>query len=565
MTDKTVRRLRRSDPDWPSDTDWQRLSDMVDGRLAKVADPFAALEDQAQRDAFFQRQLKNPYFIGRHPGLTQTLGWTGAWTTRPSVYALEPMTVLDIKAGVDFAREHRLRLVVRGGGHSYKGTSNAPDSLMIWTRRMKEITVDEAFVPEGCAHLDPTPAVSFGAGALWGEVYAAVTTQGGRYVQGGGCLSVGACGLVQAGGFGSFSKRFGLAAASLLEAEIVTADGEVRIANPKLNPDLFWVLKGGGGGSFGVVSRMTLRTHELPRTFGRLSARIRAASPAAFQDLVLRTLEFYRDHLFNPGWGEQIGFLKGNVLVLNLAFCDLGRSEAESLWRPFLAAIEQRPDQFAIIEPPRFAAFPARGYWDPKARPEAFLADDEATIPGTNLFWIGNQQEAGMVLHDYHSRWIPAALLKDATLTQLAAAVVEAASHWDIVFHFNKGLAGATDRARREALETAINPAVVDAFALMICASGEQSGYPGIASYEPDTALAAERTEAIGRAMACLSRVAPDPACYLAESAYRIEDWQHAFWSTNYDRLLAIKTAHDPEGLFHVHHGVGSERWRDGD
>jgi FAD/FMN-containing dehydrogenase len=67
-----------------------------------------------------------------------------------------------------------------------------------------------------------------------------VTTEGGRYVQGGGCLTVGVAGLVQAGGFGSFSKNFGTAAASLSEAEIVTADGIVRIANRCTNPDLFW-------------------------------------------------------------------------------------------------------------------------------------------------------------------------------------------------------------------------------------------------------------------------------------------------------------------------------------
>ena len=87
------------------------------------------------------------------------------------------------------------------------------------------------------------------------QAYDAVTTQGGRYVQGGGCLTVGLAGLVQSGGFGSYSKRYGLAAGSLLEAEVVTADGKIRIANACTNADLFWALKGGGGGTFGVVSR----------------------------------------------------------------------------------------------------------------------------------------------------------------------------------------------------------------------------------------------------------------------------------------------------------------------
>ena len=67
-----------------------------------------------------------------------------------------------------------------------------------------------------------------------------MTTRGGRYVQGGGCTSVGVAGLVQSGGFGSFSKNYGTAAAGLIEAEVVTADGVVRIANACTNPDLFW-------------------------------------------------------------------------------------------------------------------------------------------------------------------------------------------------------------------------------------------------------------------------------------------------------------------------------------
>jgi FAD/FMN-containing dehydrogenase len=72
--------------------------------------------------------------------------------------------------------------------------------------------------------------------------------------------------VVQSGGFGIFSKHYGTAAASLLEAKIVTADGKIRIANACTNPDLFWALKGGGGGSFGVVTKLTLRLHELPES-----------------------------------------------------------------------------------------------------------------------------------------------------------------------------------------------------------------------------------------------------------------------------------------------------------
>ncbi|XHO77722.1 hypothetical protein BCC0238_007316 (plasmid) [Burkholderia gladioli] len=136
--------------------------------------------------------------------------------------------------------------------------------------------------------MPPTPAVTVEAGCLWIDVYTAVTTQAGRYVQGGGCTTVGVAGLVQGGGFGSFSKRYGMAAASLLQAEIVTADGVVRTVNASREPDLFWALKGGGGGSFGVVTRITLQTHDLPEHFGWAGFTVKASSREAYRRLVER-------------------------------------------------------------------------------------------------------------------------------------------------------------------------------------------------------------------------------------------------------------------------------------
>ena len=159
---------------------------------------------------------------------------------------------------------------------------------------MNAIVLHDSFVADGCAGMTPPlPAVSIGPGAIWAQAYDAVATKGGRYVQGGGCLTVGVAGLVQAGGFGSFSKQFGTAAASLIEAEIVTADGVVRIANACANPDLLWGLKGGGGGSLGVVTRMTLKMHDLPALIGGVRGTIAATSDAAYRRLIAKFIAFY--------------------------------------------------------------------------------------------------------------------------------------------------------------------------------------------------------------------------------------------------------------------------------
>ena len=158
--------------------------------------------------------IRNPYWIGDQPAGTQVSGWLDAWTPAPSAYVVKARNAADVAATVTFARQNNLRLVVKGGGHSYLGTSNAADSLLIWTRAMSRVTLHDAFVGQGCAgHSAPAPAVSCEAGAVWMDLYNAVTTAGNRYVQGGGCTSVGVAGLVQSGGFGSFSKAFGTAAA----------------------------------------------------------------------------------------------------------------------------------------------------------------------------------------------------------------------------------------------------------------------------------------------------------------------------------------------------------------
>ena len=231
------RRVRPSDPGWPSAQKWAALKDQVGGRLVPVASPLAPCKDAPGSPACAARldEMKNPYFIGEQPGATQLAGWLDAWTSAPSVYAVAARIGTDVAAAVDFARDNNLRLVVKGGGHSYLGTSNAPDSLLIWTHEMRGIELHESFVPRAAAAA-PRPAVSLEAGVRWLEAYEAVTTRGGRYVQGGGCCTVGVVGLLQGGGFGSFSKKYGLAAASLLEAEVVTADGKVRIVNACTTP-----------------------------------------------------------------------------------------------------------------------------------------------------------------------------------------------------------------------------------------------------------------------------------------------------------------------------------------
>jgi FAD/FMN-containing dehydrogenase len=585
------RRVRPSDAAWPSKSAWEQLNDAVGGNLVPVDFPLSILKTDPDGTAAKEllANLKNPYYIREQPGLTQSLGWIDAWKTSPSVYAVMARNANDIAAAVNFARENQLRLVVRGGGHSYQGTSNAPDSLLIWTRNMHNIEMHDAFVPQGCEHtMQPQPAATVGAGTIGIQAYEAVTTKGGRYVQGGGCLTVCLGGLVQSGGFGSYSKHYGTAAGSLLEAEVVTADGQIRIANACTNPDLFWALKGGGGGTFGVVSKMTLRTHDLPEFFGTANFTIKASSDDAYRSLIRKFVGFYHDNLFNDHWGEQVHVRPDNTLEVRMIFHGLDGDRAKEVWGPFLTWV--KANGYSLQGFKTIGSIPARHFWDAQwwnehwpeiafprnGNPLHALADDvlvhvmsqpamaqdnrSGGAPG-NVWWKGNTGECAIYWWGYESLWLPASLLESDQQQRLADALFAASRSFGIELHFNKGLAGAPPDAIAGAKDTSMNPAVLTAFALAIVADGEEPCYPGIAGYEPSVAEGRKAAARIDQCVNQLRAVAGDNGAYVSESNYFQKNFQQAYWGTNYPRLVEVKKRYDPDGLFFVHNGVGSEQW----
>src|SRR5271168_2461763 len=529
-----ITRVRPSDPAWPSQKSWKRLNDDVGGNLIPVESPLNACLSSPQSPdcAALWASLKNPYYIGDNPGITQTLGWVDAWATKPSVYAVAARNADDIAAAVNFARENNLRLVVKGGGHSYQGTSNAPDSLLIWTRHMNDIAMHPAFVPQGCDGAPPQPAVTIGAGAIWMQAYEAVTTKAGAYVQGGGCTTVGVAGLIQSGGFGSFSKHYGMAAAGLLEAEVITADGKIRIANACTNSDLFWGLKGGGGGSLGVVSKVTLRLRDLPEFWGGAIFTIKASSDDAYSRLIRRFAGFYSDALFNDHWGEQIHLTPDNELVVSMVSHGLDTEQAKKVWQPFLDWVAASPGSYAIGTPLIIGSMPARNWWDVEWRKEhhhdVFHADSRPGAQTNNVWWNGDGGQVAWSIYGYQSQWLPASLLESDSQEQLANALFAGSRQWEIELHFNKGLAGAPADAIAAAKDTAMNPAVLDAFALAIIAAGKGHSYPGIPGHEPDLAAASKDATAVGRAMTELRKIAPCACSYVSESNFFEPSWQQS-------------------------------------
>ncbi len=200
-------------------------------------------------------------------------------------------------------------------------------------------------------------------------------------------------------------------------------------------------------------------------------------------------MEFYAQALFNPHWGEQLVFAPGGVVSISMVLQGLDQQEAEATWRPFFDWVSASPQDFTVVSPPRIISEPARHFWDPaflKSAPGLVIADDRPGAPADNIFWAGNLGETGAVWHAYQSAWLPQSLLQDNQRERLADALFAAAKHRGVSLHFNKGLAGATADAIATARDTAMNPAVVDAFALAISGAGGPPAYPDVPGHEPD-------------------------------------------------------------------------------
>jgi FAD/FMN-containing dehydrogenase len=160
-------------------------------------------------------------------------------------------SVEDVQRCLEMASTSRIPVAARSGGHSFAGYSTPSKGLIIDLSRLAAIR----------ANTDGT--VRIGAGARLADVYAALGRIG-RCLPGGSCPTVGIGGLTLGGGVGYLTRAYGLTCDRLVAADVVTPDGVLRHVSATAEPDLFWALRGGGGGNFGVVTSFTFRTAPAP-------------------------------------------------------------------------------------------------------------------------------------------------------------------------------------------------------------------------------------------------------------------------------------------------------------
>jgi FAD/FMN-containing dehydrogenase len=204
------------------------------------------------------RRVRGP--VLRHDRGVYNLRYAGV---RPDA-VVHPLDGHDVQAVLRWADRHDVRLAARSGGHSYAGYSTLDEGVVVDLRRLRGISVHRG-----------ASRATIGAGAHAIEVVDALARHGGA-VPLGSCPTVGFGGLALGGGYGLASRAFGLTADNVTGLVVVTPDGRLRRVDARHDPDLFWALRGGGGGNFGIVTRFETRVHRVGS-----AAHFSAAFPSA--------------------------------------------------------------------------------------------------------------------------------------------------------------------------------------------------------------------------------------------------------------------------------------------
>ncbi|KAL4890020.1 FAD-binding domain-containing protein [Aspergillus ambiguus] len=253
----------------------------------------------------------------------------------PSKY-VEVTSVDDVQKSLRFATEHNLRVVIKNTGHDYKGRSSAPDSFALWMHNYQPpIKLETNFTADGCT----APAgnvVTFGAGQEFQGIYDFAHAHNVRVV-GGTSSSVGAAGgWITGGGHSMLSNEFGLGVDNVQQLRAVLPNGTYITANRCQNQDIFYALRGGGGGTFGVIMEMSTLAHpEKPMEVAQVTlANINRQSMREFISILVSN----SDRWSSEGWGGyiQLGAV-GNALVsFVMATSMLDHSQATASMQPVL-------------------------------------------------------------------------------------------------------------------------------------------------------------------------------------------------------------------------------------
>ncbi|KAJ4422746.1 hypothetical protein N0V82_002643 [Gnomoniopsis sp. IMI 355080] len=457
----------------------------------------------------------------------------------PSYY-VDATGVDEVAASLRWANEQNVRLVIKNTGHDYRGRSTGPDSFAIWTHHIKpQMVIDDNFIPDGCPE-STGPVVTYGAGEQFQElndfVYQNKYTP--QVLIGGAAATVGASGGWILGGGHSFaSNTYGLGVDNVMQMRVVLPNGTYVTANRCQHQDIFFALRGGGGGTFGVLMETTSRLYPIvPMQLASIYS-ISFAGDNGRQ--VLRTMIENAVKWADDGWGGYVGpdYLSGSVVQFSLATPKLTLEEAKESMKPLTDLCSSLGNDTVPI------------YVSISTLNEGYK--EYLETPFIKAFTILNNVGLAPA-----SRLIPQEFFeapdKQETLLDALTGIIETGEPNSIVPYYvlfvppHSYQLPDSDIPPNGPGAASVSPA----WRKSIWHVFAQTFWDPI---DPTASLAGNVTQAFSDAhhsIDVLRQMAPDSGAYQNEADPFEPDWIGTFWGQeNYDRLLQIKREIDPNNI----------------
>ncbi|KAG9253779.1 FAD binding domain-containing protein [Emericellopsis atlantica] len=540
---------------WPTRSEWTALNDTISGRLIQPILPGGVChEDQPNFDEAEcpTRQSEWASYDWHSTDPVSVMYDNAAnWTCLPDpkdpctgegypAYVINATTTEHVKAGVDFARDNNIRLVVKASGHDFLGRSVAPGSLSIWMHHYDNVEFHAgSFQLNGTDSVFEGDSISCGGGTSMYSLYQE-TDKHNTTVVGGGAKSVSVGGYISGGGHSMLSPDYGLAADNVIEMEVVTPLGDVLVANKESNNDLYWALLGGGGSTFGVVTRFTIKAHPTPKMqFVTFMAATSPSNPMA-ADIVTFLASQFPDlndaGLRGYGFMTMTGFDTGVEGVptewagISGAFTVVNQSVeyTESLFTELNNTLLERSNGTGSV-----TILPVRTY---NTFMEYFDERFDAGNAGSTALLKSRLLDRRVLTNDLDA--LKAALM----------AVINVRG----LMHFYPLAGKAVHEAANGGRDNSVNPGWRSAYVHALTSMG----------FEPFNRTAEKEAQALLKeAWEPMVQLTPGMGSYINEAAYFEENPAETFWGDNYERLLQIKREVDPMDVMWCPFCVGHEHW----
>ncbi|KAA0146291.1 hypothetical protein FNF29_08162 [Cafeteria roenbergensis] len=422
---------------------------------------------------------------------------------------VQALSEADVATSLALASKHDIRVSIISTGHDYDGRNSGNGTLQINLRKMQLLSV--SFEP-------PVPVLSAGPGCTWGQVFEFVHDHAPGWVAlGGSDPSVGVSGWTMGGGHSPLSSYAGLGVDSVLAFRLVLANGSLVTASQDSNSDLFWALRGGGGGTFGVAVQLSFRLHPEPGRLNVLSQYFFLFSPSTLD--VGQAL---------ANWlAAAPGNVSGYIFVSNLGTPATQYFGWNLIYRGTSAQAEAAAAPLLALPSVYSANASYDSFYDYQKGVPADLGGVSAYLFSSFLSNSTLQAGALGVAIDYARARFNSTL---APVRSCTGTVLGGAVEW----------AGAQSGA------TAVHPGFRNARVALTCAAAwEQPG---------DVQFAEQIADGYATLLGTMGE-----GHYLNEPESHLNDWQQGFWGppATYSRLASIKLRVDPTMRFLCHHCVG--------